>query len=99
MNLDKANSVMTTLITGDSGAVGDEAILLRCESAQKLEDEGNYEEASLVLGDLWQGIGQRPRLDGLLEATQAEVLLHAAAISGGIGRLQQIEGSQEAAKD
>ena len=76
-----------------------EEVRLRCLAAKKLEDAVEYDEAREVLGDLWQGLGQRPRVDGLDETMQAEVLLHAGTISSGIGHYRQIEGVQEVAKD
>ncbi len=72
---------------------------LRCELAKALEDAGSYEAASCSLGDLWQGVGQRPRLLDLDEQLQAELLLRVGALSGWLGSTQQIAGAQDAAKD
>ena len=99
MGLDGASSLTLTSTIHESSVDRNDDVLKRCRSAQKLEEEGNYEGARVVLGDLWQGIGERPRMDGLDEATQGEVLLHVGAISAGIGRNRQLEGAQEAAKD
>jgi tetratricopeptide (TPR) repeat protein len=99
MNLEKSAPLTLTSVGAESGVDLNADVRLRCQVAQKLEEEGNYEGASEVLGELWQGIGERPRVDGLDEATQAEVLLHAGSISAGIGRNRQLEGTQEAAKD
>jgi tetratricopeptide (TPR) repeat protein len=77
----------------------DESARRRCQLAAKLAAASNYEEACQALGDLWQGLGVRPKLDGLNEPTSAEVLLRVGNISGWLGSVQQIEGVQEAAKN
>src|SRR5947209_17126546 len=77
----------------------DERARLRCQLAKQLEDIGNYEAAREALGELWLGIGHRPVVDGLDQATAAEVILRAGVLTGWIGCIKQIEGSLEAAKD
>ena len=72
---------------------------LRCALAKALEDAGNYEAASSGLGEIWQGIGQRPLLAGADEQTQAEVLLRVGTLTGWLGSTRQIAGAQAAAKD
>ena len=73
---------------------------LRTELAKRFEDAGDYEAAREALGDLWQGVGVRPRVDDLEDETMvAQVLLHAGVLTGWIGSSQQIEGAQERAKD
>lgn len=72
---------------------------LRCRLTKELEEAGNFEAARDALGQLWQHIGERPRLDNLDRHTSAEVLLRAGTLSGWIGGIRQIEGSQEIAKD
>ena len=72
---------------------------LRCRFAAEFVDNGQYETARDVMGDLWRGVGQRPRLEGFEKITKAEVLLRAGSISGWIGGCQRIPGSQESAKD
>lgn len=99
MNLEGTASSALTPTIPESDISRNEEILLRCLSAKKLEDAGDYENAHSALGDLWKGVAQRPLVDGLDEATQAEVLLHAGTISGWIGHTRQIEGAQEVAKD
>src|SRR5882762_8444906 len=98
MNLGETSSLIPTFVSGDSDRLRDRAVLQLCQTAKKLEEEGDYEGAQGALGDLWQGVSERPLIDGLEAATQAEVLLHAAAISTAIGHARQIEGSQEGAK-
>ena len=99
MDLEGTASLALTPTISESDVSPNEEVRPRCLAAKKLEDAGDYEAARAALGDLWQGLGQRPRVDGLNEATQAEVLLHAGTISGGIGHTRQIEGVQEVAKD
>lgn len=77
----------------------DESSLLRCQLARKLAEASDYEGAREALGELWQGVGARPMLDGLKENTRAEVLLRTGNISGWLGSVGQIEGVQEKAKD
>lgn len=72
---------------------------LRCELARELEETGNYEAARSAMGELWQRVGEHPRLDQLDQRTAAEVLLRAGALTGWIGSAQQTEGAQEMAKD
>jgi DNA-binding NtrC family response regulator len=77
----------------------DERIQLSCQLAEELEHRGQYEAARNALGELWEGIGQRPALDELTNLTAAEVLLRAGTLSGWFGSTNQIAGAQEAAKD
>src|SRR5215211_506998 len=51
------------------------------------------------MGELWAGVGTRPVLDELGEATAAEVLLRVGALTGWLGSAKQIGGSQEEAKN
>lgn len=77
----------------------DERAQLRCQLAKRLEQGWNFEAAREAMGDLWQRIGEHPRLGDLHEETSAEVLLRAGALTGWIGSLRQIEGAQETAKN
>ena len=72
---------------------------LRCELARDLEATGDYEAARSAMGDLWQHLGTRPKIDGLDRRTAAEVLLCAGSLTGWLGHTNQIEGAQEIAKD
>lgn len=72
---------------------------LRCKLAKEMEVAGDYEAAREVMGELWQRVGTRPKLDGLEEPVAAEVLLRAGTLSGWIGSTNQIEKAQEIAKD
>ena len=83
----------------DPNLTPDERALLRCRLAADLIHTGRYEEARDALGDLWQGIGERPELKGLEPQTAAEVLLQCGVLSGWLGSVRQIPESQEKAKD
>lgn len=72
---------------------------LRCRLAKHLEQGGDYNGAQMALAEFWQGIGKRPNLSGLDANTKAHVLLRVGTLTGWIGIVEQIEGSQEAAKD
>jgi two-component system response regulator HydG len=72
---------------------------LRCRLAKELEEAGNYEAARNAMGELWQRIGERPKVEGLDKQITAEVLLRAGSLAGWIGSSQQIEGAQETAKN
>src|SRR5713226_161086 len=72
---------------------------LRCRVAQQLEQAGDYDAASEAMAELWKGVGARPNLEGLDDEKKAEVLLRVGALTGWIGSANQIEGSQEMAKD
>src|SRR5258707_13417308 len=84
---------------GNPGLTVNERAILRCRLARHQERAGDYEAASEALADLWQGVGARPMLDGLDDETRAQVLLRVGALTGWIGSANQIEGSQEMAKD
>jgi tetratricopeptide (TPR) repeat protein len=71
----------------------------RCALAREFEEAGEYEAAREALGELWQGTGRRPRLDGLSAHTAGDVLLRVGALTGWIGSADGIEGAQESAKD
>lgn len=76
-----------------------ERVQVLCERARELTEAGEFETARASMSEFWNRVGERPRLDGLDESTQAELLLRAGALSGWIGSAQQIWGAQEAAKD
>lgn len=72
---------------------------LRCQLARELEDTGDYEAARKAMGELWQRIGERPRIKGLEATTAGEVLLRAGVLTGWIGSKNQVTGAQEIAKN
>lgn len=72
---------------------------LRCLLVKQLQEAGNYEAAREAMGELWQGVGERPELEGLDQVVSAEVLLRAGALTADIGSCRQVEGVQETAKN
>jgi tetratricopeptide (TPR) repeat protein len=74
-------------------------VLLRCRVASDLIHRGQHDAAREALGELWRGIGERPKVEGLDESTSAEVLLQVGALSGWLGASGQVAGAQSAAKD
>jgi tetratricopeptide (TPR) repeat protein len=72
---------------------------LRCNLARQQEWAGDFEAAQEILGDFWQGVAVRSGLEQLDSETKAEVLLRIGTLTGWIGSIKQIAGSQEAAKD
>lgn len=76
-----------------------ERALLRCEAAADLMLRGQYEAAREALGELWDGVGQRPKVEELDGITTAEVLLQSGVLSGWLGSCRQMAGAQEAAKN
>jgi DNA-binding NtrC family response regulator len=72
---------------------------LCCRLSKELEEAGNYEAARNALGEFWQRIGERPKIEGLDHHISAEVLLRAGSLTGWLGSSQQIEGAQETAKN
>jgi hypothetical protein len=60
----------------------DERAELRCQIAKQYEDTGQHEAARQVMGELWQRIGERPKIEGLEPRTAAEVLLRVGVLTG-----------------
>jgi CheY-like chemotaxis protein len=83
----------------DPNLTSDERALARCRLAKRYEESGNYEAAREAMGDLWDKVGEQPRLEGLKQSTSAEVLLRVGTLTGWIGSTKQIEGAQETAKN
>ena len=77
----------------------DQRALLRCRLAKHLEEIGNYDAAVEALGELWEGLGKDPDVQGLDQRSTAELLLRAGTLTGWIGSTRQIEGAQESAKN
>ena len=76
-----------------------ERALLCCQLAKQFERSSNYEAAEEGMKEVWQGLGARPTLEGLNDEAKAQVLLRVGSLTGWIGSANQIEGSQEMAKD
>lgn len=83
----------------DPNLSSDQRAFVRCRWAKQLEEIGNYDAAREVMGELWGGIGERPKVEGLDTKSAAEVLLRAGTLTGWIGSTRQIEGAQETAKN
>ena len=92
-----ANALLRELDT--PGLSLNERAHIRCRIAKQLEQAGDYDAASEAMAELWKGVGARPNLEGLDDKKKAEVLLRFGALTGWIGSANQIEGSQEMAKD
>jgi tetratricopeptide (TPR) repeat protein len=76
-----------------------ERVLLRCRVAADFIHTGQYEAAREALGELWQGVGQRPEVKRLPPVTAAEVLLQCGTLTGWIGSARNVSGAQEKAQD
>jgi CheY-like chemotaxis protein len=72
---------------------------LQCLLVRRLQEAGNYEAAREAMGELWQGVGEWPTLEGLDQFVTPEVLLRAGALTSDIGSCRQVEGVQETAKN
>lgn len=83
----------------DPSLAEEERVLLRCEIAADLTRVGRHEAACEVLGELWGGVGVRPDVSGLSDATAAEVLWRCGSLSGWLGASRQIADAQAKAKD
>jgi hypothetical protein len=92
-----ADTLMLRL--ADSALSYDERALLRCQIAGDFEHKGQYDAAREVLGELWVGVAERPKLDELSALTAAEVLLRAGTLTSWFGNVKQIAGAQDTAKD
>jgi tetratricopeptide (TPR) repeat protein len=68
-----------------------------CTKTSELIYAGQYEAARDELGELWEGIGQRPQLNASPQM-RAEVLLQCGTLSGWLGSAKQLD-VQEKAKD
>jgi len=72
----------------------------RIELSKRFEEAGDFEAAREAMGNLWQGLGVRPRLEDLRDqSVVGQVLLRVGALTGWIASSQQIQGGQEQAKD
>jgi len=81
------------------GLSDNERVRLRCQLARQFEKTGNFAAACGAMDDLWIGVGKRPNLDPLDAHTSAEVLLRLGVLTGWIGNIKPIRGSQQIAKD
>jgi tetratricopeptide (TPR) repeat protein len=74
-------------------------VIQRCKAARSLEEVGEHAQAGAALREFWEGVGTRPRLDGLKKRTQAALLLRAGTLTGWLGQIRGVEEAQERAKD
>jgi transcriptional regulator with GAF, ATPase, and Fis domain/Tfp pilus assembly protein PilF len=95
--MDLANQVSRRHIT--STLPPKELVALRCLEAKQFEEVGDYESACDSLSEWWEGVGERPRVDGLETDCAAGILLRAGVLTGFIGSSRQITDAQEKAKD
>jgi len=76
-----------------------ERVRLRCQLAKQFEKTGNYDAACGAMHDLWPGFGSHPKLDTLDRRTSGEVLLRVGVLTGWIGSIRLIKGSQKMAEN
>jgi tetratricopeptide (TPR) repeat protein len=95
MKMSQAESLQPEVL---NVSANDRALML-CARAQELEEVGKFQDARRTLGEFWQRIGDRPKVDGLETPARAELLLRVGTLSGWIGSTSQIPGAQEVAKD
>src|SRR6185295_3874856 len=81
-----------------AGTINERASVV-CARARELQDSAQFEDARLVLGEFWEDVGHRPKLDGLEVNVRADMLLLVGALSGWLGSARQTPGAQEFAKD
>jgi CheY-like chemotaxis protein len=70
-----------------------------CRLAKQLEKAGEYGAACEALSEFWPEREGPPNVEGLDQATAAEVLLRVGALAGWLGSARQVGGSQETAKN
>jgi two-component system chemotaxis response regulator CheY len=76
-----------------------ERVVLSCRLAKQLEKAGEYEAACEALAEFWPQREELPNVRGLDQPTKADLLLRVGALAGWLGGANQIEGSQETAKN
>jgi tetratricopeptide (TPR) repeat protein len=69
----------------------------RCSNAADLIYAGQYEAARDELGEVWRGVGQRPKINNA-PLINAEILVQCGTLSGWLGSAKQLD-TQEKAKD
>jgi CheY-like chemotaxis protein len=71
---------------------------IACRLAKEFEKAGEYESATDALAEFWQDSDETPTLNGLDEATTAEILLRCGALTRCLASSRATHG-QEAAKN
>ena len=77
-----------------TGLSFEERAQLCCDFAKQFEKAGEYESACEALTDVWPDQSGSPRLEGLEDLTQAEVLLRVGAVSGWLGSAHDAQGQE-----
>jgi len=77
----------------------EERTLLRCRMAAEFIHAGQYEAACEALGELWRGVGERPKVEAMSPTAAAEILLQCGKLTGLLGGVRNVSGIQEKAKD
>src|SRR6266581_5864197 len=95
----KLSAQLTALRKQTRGLTAVERARRCCDLAKQLEKAGEYQEACEALSEFWPKRDASLNLNGLDEATRAEVLQRVGALSGWLGSADQTEGSQETAKN
>jgi tetratricopeptide (TPR) repeat protein len=70
-----------------------------CDLAKRLEKAGNYEQAYEAVSGIWPNQREYPKTENLDESNKGEVLMRVGSLAGWLGSVQQVEGSQEFAKN
>jgi tetratricopeptide (TPR) repeat protein len=89
-----------TLLKVDTSHLNaNEEAVLRCRTALEMRDKGEYFNAQEVMRPLWNAVGERPDIEGLLPVVVAELLLSVGVLTAWIGSKNQIKHAPETAKD
>ena len=83
----------------DTNLSTSERVRLRCQLAKQFEKTGDYEAARGALEDIWPSFEEYPKIDTLDEPTAAEVLLRIGVLTGWLGSIKLIKGSQQVARN
>lgn len=70
-----------------------------CKAALQHKDREDYAGAQRTIRDLWAGVGERPKTEGLHPSVAAEVLLSVGVLTSWIGFKNQVKDAQETAKN
>jgi tetratricopeptide (TPR) repeat protein len=89
----------TSVVQTYRGLLDPEVVASHCKTARDFEEAGEFQEARDSLGELWQGVGNRPNTGDLPDPIKAELLLRTGTLTGWLGSEKQVPGAQEAAKD
>ena len=95
----KLSAQLTALREETRGLTRNERARRCCDVARQLEKAGEYDEACEALRQFWPERDGPLNLNGLDEATRAEVLLRVGALAGWLGSTDQAAGNQETAKN